>query len=412
MTTLNVPNSLSNGSTADASAVQQNFDAIESHVNTELVNRDGSVGMTGDLLLPGDPGSAGAAARKAYVDAGDSALSTRVSALEGKDIAVTLTGDVTGSATITNLGDVSIATTVAANSVELGSDTTGTFVGSVAAGGGISVATTGTEPAAVTVSHSDTSSQGSVDNTGGTVIQDVTLDTYGHVTALGSKTLTAADVGAAASGHTHDDRYYTETETNNLLSGKADSGHSHAYLPNQGRGATITGCSLSGGSWTGASLILRSDGAGSPDSGEGVSIGFLHLAGGGYYGPQIRAHYDVFYMRQAQGSDSVTLDTYKIQTRSPSLNSSRTIKENIADYSGATAVVDALRPVSFNYVDGDGQTCVGLIAEEVAEVLPIAVSDVGDSPTLNLATVVGVLVAGLKEANARISALEERLAGS
>ncbi len=41
----------------------------------------------------------------------------------------------------------------------------------------------------ITINHSDTSSQGSVNNSGNTVIQDVTLDTYGHVTALTSKAL-------------------------------------------------------------------------------------------------------------------------------------------------------------------------------------------------------------------------------
>ena len=38
----------------------------------------------------------------------------------------------------------------------------------------------------VTISHKDTSSQASVENSNTTVIQDVTLDTYGHVTALAS----------------------------------------------------------------------------------------------------------------------------------------------------------------------------------------------------------------------------------
>jgi hypothetical protein len=38
-------------------------------------------------------------------------------------------------------------------------------------------------------SHSDTSSQASVNNSGNTVIQDVTIDTYGHVTGLSSTTL-------------------------------------------------------------------------------------------------------------------------------------------------------------------------------------------------------------------------------
>lgn len=43
----------------------------------------------------------------------------------------------------------------------------------------------------ITISHANTSSQASVDNSGLNVIQDVTLDTYGHVTALGSADLTS-----------------------------------------------------------------------------------------------------------------------------------------------------------------------------------------------------------------------------
>lgn len=137
MTTLNIPNTLTNGSTADASAVQQNFDTIETFVNTDLVNRDGSISMTGELLLPSAPTSTLAAATKGYVDTqvgseesaritADSALDVRVgvlesgsstaasdiAALQGTDIVVTLTGSVVGSGTITDLGDVTISTTV------------------------------------------------------------------------------------------------------------------------------------------------------------------------------------------------------------------------------------------------------------------------------------------------------------
>jgi len=61
------------------------------------------------------------------------------------------------------------------------------------AGSGLSLSGT-------TFSHTDTSSQGSVNNSGATVIQDVTLDTYGHVTGLASTTLTAATIGAQPSG--------------------------------------------------------------------------------------------------------------------------------------------------------------------------------------------------------------------
>jgi len=69
----------------------------------------------------------------------------------------------------------------------------------VTAGSGLSGGGTSGTP---TLSHADTSSQGSVNNSGATVIQDVTLDTYGHITSLGSKTLTASDVGALTGNQT------------------------------------------------------------------------------------------------------------------------------------------------------------------------------------------------------------------
>ncbi len=70
-------------------------------------------------------------------------------------------------------------------------DITAVNAGAGLCGGG----TTGS----VTLCHCDTSSQGSVNNSNGCVIQDVTLDGFGHVTALGSTNL--------------DSRYFTETES-------------------------------------------------------------------------------------------------------------------------------------------------------------------------------------------------------
>ncbi len=65
-------------------------------------------------------------------------------------------------------------------------------VTSVATGGGL---TGGTITSTGTLSHADTSSQGDVNNSGNTYIQDVTLDTYGHVTSLTSATTTLATLG-------------------------------------------------------------------------------------------------------------------------------------------------------------------------------------------------------------------------
>jgi hypothetical protein len=47
------------------------------------------------------------------------------------DPTITLSGDVTGTGTITNLGDVTITTTVQPNSVALGTDTTGDYVANI-----------------------------------------------------------------------------------------------------------------------------------------------------------------------------------------------------------------------------------------------------------------------------------------
>jgi hypothetical protein len=57
----------------------------------------------------------------------------------------------------------------------------------ISAGGGLTGG--GNLSADRTISHADTSSQNSVNNSGTTFIQDITLDTYGHVTGIGSATV-------------------------------------------------------------------------------------------------------------------------------------------------------------------------------------------------------------------------------
>lgn len=65
----------------------------------------------------------------------------------------------------------------------------------------------------ITISHEDTSSQASVNNSGTTFIQDITLDTYGHVTAIGS-----ADIGTAL------DSRYVNTDGDTMTGALAITG--------------------------------------------------------------------------------------------------------------------------------------------------------------------------------------------
>jgi hypothetical protein len=76
---------------------------------------------------------------------------TRLTDLEGKDFNITLTGDVTGTGTVTNLGNVSFATTIAADSVALGTDTTGNYVASLVAGTNITLSNNSGEGATPTI---------------------------------------------------------------------------------------------------------------------------------------------------------------------------------------------------------------------------------------------------------------------
>jgi hypothetical protein len=72
------------------------------------------------------------------------------------DPIITLSGDINGSATMTNLGDVTITTTIQPNSVALGDDTTGAYIATVAGTANeVTVSGSGGETAAITIGLPD-----------------------------------------------------------------------------------------------------------------------------------------------------------------------------------------------------------------------------------------------------------------
>ena len=93
--------------------------------------------------------------------------------------------------------------------------------------------------ATISISHDDTSTQASSNNSNGTVIQDVTLDGYGHVTGLGTYNL--------------DGRYYTESESDsNFLGISAKAADSNL----------LDGLDLHTGRNNVANRVVRTDGSG------------------------------------------------------------------------------------------------------------------------------------------------------
>lgn len=123
---------------------------------------------------------------------------------------ISLAGDLTGNVSIDGSQNVTLTATIAGSSVALGTDTTGNYVSLVQSSGtGIVVSGTAAAGATFTVSHADTSTQATVTNSGRTYIQSITLDDFGHITAIasatepteGSGTLTL-NVGAAGATNT------------------------------------------------------------------------------------------------------------------------------------------------------------------------------------------------------------------
>jgi hypothetical protein len=107
---------------------------------------------------------------------------------------------------------IAAATAAAAGGIN---DATITVTAGNAIDGGGTFTVNQTANSSITINHADTSTQVSVLGSGGQVIQDVVLDTYGHVTGLDQVdfddryyTETELDAGQL------DNRYYTETELN------------------------------------------------------------------------------------------------------------------------------------------------------------------------------------------------------
>ena len=108
---------------------------------------------------------------------------TRLDNLEGKDFSITLTGDVTGTGTVTNLSNVSFATTVAANSVALGTDTTGNYMSDLTQGTGVTITHTPGEGSNATIAIGQSVATGASPTFAGLTINGAITAT-GDITAF------------------------------------------------------------------------------------------------------------------------------------------------------------------------------------------------------------------------------------
>ena len=225
-------------------------------------------------------------------------------------------------------------------------DITGVTAGSGISGGG----TSGT----VTVSHSDTSSQSSVNNSGATVIQDVTLDTYGHVTGLGSHTLTLGNLG------------YTGATNANYITNNNQLSNGAGYTTNTGDITGVTaGTNLNGGGSSG-----------------GVTLNL---------------------------DSTITVTTVNAGT--VNTTSDERAKEDITPITGALNKVQQLGGYSFTLKATDEKSS-GVIAQEVQKVMPELVQEGAEGLlSVQYGNMVGLLIEAIKEQQAQIDELKQKLNG-
>lgn len=233
--------------------------------------------------------------------------------LDVADFTITLAGDLTGSVTVTDLANATLTATVAANSVALGTDTTGNYVGSVSGGTGISVTNTNVEGGTFTVNNegvlsaTGTSGQIEVSSSNGNVTfslaSNVTisnnlvvtgdLTVNGNTTTLNTSTLvvedknvvlasvetptdtTADGAGITIKGAT-DKTFnwvdatdsWTSSEHLDLLAGKAYHIGGSSVLSNTTLGTTVVNSSLTSvgtitsGTWNGSTISINHGGTG------------------------------------------------------------------------------------------------------------------------------------------------------
>ena len=273
-----------------------------------------------------------------------------------------------------------------------GIETGATADQTITAGSGLSGGGTGN----VTLSHSDTSSQSSVNNSGATVIQDVTLDTYGHVTGLASHTMTLANLGYTGATNAN---YITN---NNQLTNGA--GYITSYVNTTYSAGT--GLDLSG-----TTFSVESD-----QRGEIALFGYSSTD----YINSTATYFDFVLdgavdMRLENDGDLHVEGN--VIAYSTTISDER-LKKDIVKIDNALDKVSQLNGYTFEYL-ADGKKSAGVIAQEVEKVMPSAITEstlplkMGEDDETEYKTVQydqlhGLMIEAIKELKAEIEELKAR----
>jgi len=214
---------------------------------------------------------------------------------------------------------------------------------------------------------------------------------------------------------------WTSSQDLNLASGKVHKINGTQVLSSSGLGSGILASNLtsvgtiSSGTWQGSVIATTYGGTG---NGSGYASGGAASAATSTVTDDTATnstHY-IKFASASTGNVAAKVSSTKLtfnpstgQLTATDLNSSsdKRLKKNIKTVTSALDTVDALRGVTFEWKEGSGKA-IGLIAQEVQEVLPEIVSaDDNGYLSIRYNNVVGILVEAIKELKADFEAYKK-----
>lgn len=225
------------------------------------------------------------------------------------------------------------------------------------------------------ISHSDTSSQTSVNGSGRTYIQDITLDTYGHVTGLSTATETVVNTNTTYSA---------------------------------GGGLSLSGTTFS---------HTDTSSQGSVNNSNGTVIQDITLDGYGHITGLSSVNLDGRYFTEGEsnsrfaykaGSGSQNFSANNLYATAFYYSSDERLKENILPVTNSLDVIGQLQGVSFDWSE-TGNHDIGVIAQEVAAIIPEAVVAKDDGfLSVNATPIIAHLIEAVKELKAEVDRLNDK----
>jgi hypothetical protein len=407
---------VSNDTTTFTKADGSTFALTTSDANSNTVT---SVGISGDLstgnitLVGTGATSITKSGGTITINSTDTNTNTTYSAGSGITLSGTTFSNAAPDQTVSLTGKG--ATTVSGTypnftitSTDTNTDTNTTY----SAGGGLTLSGT-------TFSHTDTSSQGSVNNSGRTYIQDITLDTYGHITGITSATETVVN---------------TDTDTVTKI-GTEGVGPAPGEFTFVGKGATSI--FQEGGKIYVSSTDTNTDTNTTYSAGSGLSLSGTtfsvqnDLRGEAWLiGPSTSDYINVtdtyidFVLDGAVDMRLYNNGTLHVEgdviAYSTTISDER-LKDDVTTIQNPLDKIKALRGVEYIWNAGSrrGKRDLGLIAQEVEMVIPEIVHDHelplidGESgtvyKTVDYEKMVAVLIEGMKEQQSQIDELKSEI---